>query len=170
MTEYLLAEFFFPDFFFQNFFSPIFFSRIFFPRFFFFFFFFFCLQNRGAPYTQVRLIHRDLRYMKKWRPIECLLVSSPLFIVHINVNDVGLRKVKACECNTSHSVYMYESPKTWHETDSPTKQSIQYSTLLFVFHTKVNTWVLTNTLGIGHPRCTLWPAASSHVTPTHSTV
>ena len=41
--------------------DSIFFGRIFFPRFF-FFFFFFCLQNRGAPYTQVRLIHRDLRY------------------------------------------------------------------------------------------------------------
>ena len=25
-------------------------------------FFFFGPQNRGAPYTQVRLIHRDLRY------------------------------------------------------------------------------------------------------------
>ena len=51
MTEYFLAEFFFPDFFFQNFFFPDFF----------FFFFFFGLQNRGAPYTQVRLIHGDLR-------------------------------------------------------------------------------------------------------------
>ena len=30
--------------------------------FFFFFFFFFLPQNRGAPYTQVRLIHGDLRY------------------------------------------------------------------------------------------------------------
>ena len=53
MTEYFLAEFFFPDFFFQNFFFPDFF----------FFFFFFGLQNRGAPYTQVRLIHGDLRYI-----------------------------------------------------------------------------------------------------------
>ena len=53
MTEYFLAEFFF-----QNFFFP----EFFFPRF--FFFFFFCLQNRGAPYTQVRLIHGDLRYVK----------------------------------------------------------------------------------------------------------
>ena len=55
MTEYFLAEFFFPDFFFQNFFFPDFF--------FFFFFFFFGLQNRGAPYTQVRLIHGDLRFV-----------------------------------------------------------------------------------------------------------
>ena len=45
----------------------------------FFFFFFFPPQNRGAPYTQVRLIHGDLRYVNGLVTFE-IIISSCAFV------------------------------------------------------------------------------------------